>query len=87
MKIRFYKPFNRICGSELDIEIEEPITLKNLIYILSLSYSGFEKYASKENDEKLRAHMHVVNGGRLVKLDDTIQPNDKIGILPIASGG
>ena len=87
MKIRFYSPFNRICGSELDIEIEESITLKDLIYMLSLRYSEFEKYASKEDDEALWAHMLIVKNGASITLNDYIDSNDKIDILPFAAGG
>jgi hypothetical protein len=87
MKIRLYSPFNHICGSELDIKIKGPISLKKLICILSSKYSGFEKYALKKNDEELWAHMLVLKNGGAIRLDDKIDPDDYIHILPLASGG
>lgn len=88
MKIRFFKPFVELSGKEeLEIPLEKPIEVKELLDRIQRRIPSFGPYVRKEGDEILRFHVVLVRGNEILRLKDRVQENDVIKVLPPISGG
>ncbi|MFC1866795.1 MoaD/ThiS family protein [Thermodesulfobacteriota bacterium] len=88
MMVRFFGSFQKIVGSrELELDLSRPITLRELIRILSLKYGGFSPYAEKATDVDLSAHAAFIKEGKHLTLDCLIEDRDIVEVVIPISGG
>ena len=87
MVIRFFGPFAQLAAKESLLELEGPITLKELIARLSDRFRGFEAYAGAAEDTELAAYVIFIRNGRHLKLTDRITDEDTIEVVLPATGG
>jgi molybdopterin converting factor small subunit len=88
MKIRFFKPFDELSGKEeIDLELKRPLPVKELLGIIAEKVPSFRPYLAKEKDEILNFFVVLIRGDEILKLQDVVQAEDTIKILPPISGG
>ena len=87
MLIRLFGPFEKLAGKEITLELERPMTLRELIGRLSTRFPGFALYAEKTNDAELSAHVAFVKDGRVLKLEDRVEKGDTLQVLLPVTGG
>lgn len=87
MRIRFIGPFEKLAGKEMALELERPITLRELIGCLSRRAEGFTTYTELETDEALAAHVMFLRGGRHLRLDDRVRAEDEVDVVLPVTGG
>ncbi len=88
MKIRFFKPFDEISGQdEMDLELKKPVQVKEVLGEIEKRVPTFQRYLRKEKDEVLNFFVVLVRGDEILKLNDLIQDQDTVKVLPPISGG
>jgi molybdopterin converting factor small subunit len=88
MKVRFFKPFDELSGKEeIDLKLEGPIRVKELLGFIEKRVPSFKPYLHKERDEILNFFVLLVRGDEILKLTDWVQEKDTIKVLPPISGG
>jgi molybdopterin converting factor small subunit len=88
MKIRFFKPFDEISGrDEMDLDLKGPAQVKEILGAIEKKVPTFQRYLRKEKDEVLNFFVVLVRGDEILKLNDWVQDQDTVKILPPISGG
>lgn len=86
MLIRFFGPFKGF-DKELELDIDGCIILRDLVSQIAEQAPGFSKYVAMETDAELSAHISFIQGGRQLRLDDTVENDKRIDIvLPVIGG-
>jgi molybdopterin converting factor small subunit len=88
MKVRFFKPFDEISGrDEMDLDLKGPVQVKEVLGAIEKKVPTFQRYLRKEKDEVLNFFVVLVRGDEILKLNDWVQDQDTVKILPPISGG
>jgi hypothetical protein len=88
MVLRLFGHFATEVGQkEMNLDFEDPITLHELLRILSSKDKTFIKIAASRDDADLSAHAVFFKKGVQLRLIDTITNNDTVEILIPAVGG
>ena len=88
MKVRFFKPFDEICGQEeIRLDLNGPVEVKDLLEILEGKFPSLKPYLQKAGDEVLSFFVILIRGGEVLKMHDRVNEEDVIQILPPISGG
>jgi molybdopterin converting factor small subunit len=87
MRIEFFGPFRRLIGSEIYLELKEPVTLGELIHLLASQYPTLPRGWERSNDAELSAHVMFVKDGRPLKLMDSVEDRDVLQVLVPVTGG
>ena len=88
MKVRFFKPFDEISGrDEMDLDLKGPAQVKEILGAIEKKVPTFQRYLRKEKDEVLNFFVVLVRGDEILKLNDWVQDQDTVKILPPISGG
>ena len=87
MVIRFLGPFRKLAEREIRIELEEAISIQELVKILASRYPGFARYSGTKEYGELSAHVMFVRNGAPLKLTDRIENTDHISVLVPVTGG
>ncbi len=88
MKVRFFKPFDEISGrDEMDLDLKGPVQVKEVLGAIEKKVPTFQRYVRKEKDEVLNFFVVLVRGDEILKLNDWVQDQDTVKILPPISGG
>jgi len=88
MKVRFFKPFDEISGrDEMDLDLKGPVQVKEVLGAIEKEVPTFQRYLRKEKDEVLNFFVVLVRGDEILKLNDVIQDQDTVKVLPPISGG
>lgn len=87
MHIHLLGPFEKLAGKEIELELLNPITLREFIPLLVSRYQGFDRYAILDQDSSLSAHICFLRKGRPLKLLDQLHDQDTIQILLPMTGG
>jgi len=88
MKVRFFKPFDDLSGqSEILVDLKKPISVEELFNVLETRLPSFQKYVHREGDEVQNRFAILVRGDEILKLQDLVQPEDVVKVLPPISGG
>jgi len=88
MKVRFFKPFDEISGrDEMDLDLKGPVQVKEVLGAIEKKVPTFQGYLRKEKDEVLNFFVVLVRGDEILKLNDWVQDQDTVKILPPISGG
>ena len=92
MKIQFFSILQEIVGtSAIEIEPSENTTLRHLLNNLSNKYGvRFRNHLFKQNTQELNPNLIILYNGRRLKteqLNNPLNNNDTLVILPAASGG
>jgi molybdopterin converting factor small subunit len=87
MHLQFFGPFDKLIEREIHLDLNESITLAELIHLLSSRYDAFAQYGEKKTDADLSAHVVFLKEGRPLKLADNIENSDTVKVLlPVAGG-
>jgi len=87
MVIRFYGPFRKTAGDQIDIELQGEATLRDLVEMLSNRIDGFPSYSGRTTDTNLAAHVMFIRKGNFLKLDQRVEKSDIIDVVLPATGG
>jgi len=88
MRVRFFKPFDEISGrDEMDLDLKGPVQVKEVLGAIEKKVPTFQRYLRKEKDEVLNFFVVFVRGDEILKLNDWVQDQDTVKILPPISGG
>jgi molybdopterin converting factor small subunit len=88
MKVRFFKPFDEISGrDEMDLDLKGPVQVKEVLGAIEKKVPTFQRYLRKEKDEVLNFFVVLVRGDEILKLNDWVQDQDTVKVLPPISGG
>ena len=88
MKVRFFKPFDEISGrDEMDLDLKGPARVKEVLGAIEKKVPTFHRYLRKEKDEVLNFFVILVRGDEILKLNDWVQDQDTVKVLPPISGG
>ncbi len=88
MKIRFFKPFDELSGrDEIDLDLKGPVNVKEALGMIEKEVPSFRRFLHKEKDEVLNFFVVLVRGDEILKLNDTLQDQDIVKVLPPISGG
>ena len=88
MVIKFAQPFQQLAGmSQFHLEINEAITVSELLQILGKKFPALERFSGFKKDDNLSAHAMFVRSGRILILSDRLEIDDQIEIfLPVTGG-
>ncbi len=87
MIVRFFGPFDRMAEKEARMDLEQPISLRDLLCSFRSRYPGLAPYLDEETDLGLSAHIAFIRNGKPVKLDDIIEDGDTLdAFLPVTGG-
>jgi molybdopterin converting factor small subunit len=88
MKVRFFQPFDELAGKkEIDLDLQKPIPVKELLGILEKRIPSFQPYVRKSSDEVQSFFVILVRGDEVLKLEDLVRDGDVVKVLPPISGG
>ena len=88
MKVRFFQPFDELAGEkEIDLDLQNPIPIKELLGILEKRIPSFQPYVRKAGDEVQSFFVILVRGDEVLKLEDLVRDGDVVKVLPPISGG
>ena len=88
MEVRFFKPFDEIAGtSAIRLKVLGPTPVRGLLKRLEEEILSFKPYVKMEGDEEQFFFMILVRGGEILKLDDLVEDEDVVKVLPPISGG
>jgi molybdopterin converting factor small subunit len=87
MRVRFFGPFESMAERESEFSLDSPLTVGELIGLLSRRYPGMARYAGIRTDADLSAHLVFVRDGRLLRMSDVVADRDCLQILLPATGG
>jgi molybdopterin converting factor small subunit len=88
LKVRFFKPLAELSGKEeIDFDLKRPLPVKELLGILAERIPSLRPYLRKEKDEILNFFVVLIRGDEILRLQDMVQEEDTIKILPPISGG
>jgi hypothetical protein len=88
MVLRLFGHFATEVGQkEMNLDLENPVTLHELIRIISSKEKTFSKIAGSRDDADLSAHAMFFKKGRHLRLSDAITNSDTVEILIPATGG
>jgi len=88
MKVRFFQPFDELAGKkEIDLDLKQPIPVKELLGILEKRIPSFQPYVRKAGDEVQSFFVILVRGDEVLKLEDLVRDGDVVKVLPPISGG
>ena len=80
-------PLGRMAGEELDVELDKPTPLKDLLGTLSTRMGALIPYGEKTTEAQLMANLSFFRGNKLIRLEDLIGVEDIILVLLPATGG
>lgn len=69
------------------MDLKRPITVGELISLLSGRYNGFFPYAEKTTDPDISAHLTIIRDGRPLRLTDHVEDSDVLDFLLPVTGG
>ncbi len=88
MQVRFFKPFDELAGKgEIHLKIEKPIPVKELFGLIENQIPALQRYVKKEDDEIQSFFLLFVRGDEILKMEEYVNDNDVIKVLPPISGG
>ena len=88
MKIQFFKPFDELSGrEEIDLDLKGPVKVREVLGMIEKEVPSFRRFLQKEKDEVLNFFVVLVRGDEILKLNDWVQDQDTVKILPPISGG
>ena len=87
MTFKFFGSLKSIVGEQLEIELEHPVTLRELLRALPDQLSRLIPYGEKTTDAQLLANLSFFRGNQLLRIDDPIETDDTILVLLPPTGG
>ena len=87
MHIHLHGPLEKIAQKEIQINVKRAITLRRLLELLAQQYPAIAPYASCKTDIDLSAHLMAYKGGRILKINDTVENYEKIQLVIHVMGG
>jgi hypothetical protein len=87
MRIRFHGPFESLAEKEARIDLDGPVSVRELLGLVCRRYEAMSRYTGIRTDADLSAHLVFLREGRFLRLSDPVQDGDLIEILLPATGG
>ena len=87
MNFKFFGSLKSIAGEQLEIELEHPVTLRELLRALPDQLSRLIPYGEKTTDAQLLANLSFFRGNQMLRIDDPIETDDTILVLLPPTGG
>jgi hypothetical protein len=80
MVVEFSIVFKRLAGvEELNIELEQAITVEKFVVIIAAIFKAFTKYSLMKEKESFGVHLNSVQDGRLLQFSDLVNNQDHKG--------
>jgi hypothetical protein len=87
MRIRFHGPFESLAEKEARIDLDHPVSVRELLDLICRRYGAMSRYAGIRTDADLSAHLVFLRDGQFLRLSDPVEDGDLIQILLPATGG
>ena len=87
MNFKFFGSLKSIAGEQIEIELEQPSTLRELLSALPAQLGRLIPYGEKTTDAQLLANLSFFKGNQLMRIDDPIETDDTILVLLPPTGG
>ncbi len=87
MNFKFFGSLKSIAGEQLEIELEHPATLRELLGSLPEPLGRLIPYGEKTTDAQLLANLSFFKGSRLMRIDDPVETDDTILVILPPTGG
>ena len=71
----------------VQLSIDTPVPLKNLLDELQKDLQGLIPYGSNTTDTQLLSNLAFYRANRMLRIDDQIETDDHISVLLPATGG
>ena len=87
MLFKFFGSLKAMAGEQLEVELEHPVTLRELLASLPEQLGPFIPYGEKTTDAQLLANLSFFRGSHLLRIDEKIETDDTILVFLPATGG
>ncbi len=87
MKIKFLAPLNQIFGSAKELDFVHPVSVAELLRFLQDQAPAFTTYGGFGPGDKHPYGLLVWRQHHLMTLDEMLDPNDELEMVPMAGGG
>jgi hypothetical protein len=87
VQFKFFGPLKSIAGEGLEIELEHPATLRDLLSALPERLHRLIPYGEKTTDAQLLANLSFFKDNQMMRIDDPIETDDTILVLLPPTGG
>jgi len=86
-RIRWYPPLDFVKGRETTLELEDPILMGDLLRRLCQEDAGLQRFVPTSVENAEVVGFMVLQGEKLLRPSDTIQPGSDLDILSAIDGG
>lgn len=87
MYFKFFGALKSIAGDQLEIELNHPVTLRELLGALPDQVGRLIPYGERSTDAQLLSNLSFFRGNQLLHIDDPIETGDTIIVLLPPTGG
>ncbi len=87
MRFLFHGPIKRIAGDHLEVPLNGPAKLRDLLGPLSSRLEKMIPYGTETTEAQLMANLSFFRNERLLRFEDAIEDNDVVGVFLPATGG
>jgi hypothetical protein len=87
VKFTFFGALKSIAGEQLEVELEHPVTLRELLGRLPDQLERLIPYGEQTTDAQLLANLSFFRHNQLMRIDDTIETDDRILVVLPPTGG
>lgn len=87
MRFEFFGFLKRMAGSQLQVALEEPVLLRDLLGPLSTRLGKFVPYGPETTEAQLMSNLSFFRDGRMLRIEDRIDTDDTILVYLPPTGG
>lgn len=87
MRFEFLGILKQMAGPSLDVAVERPVRLRDLLEPLSTRLGKLVPYGSDTTESQLMANLSFFHDGRMLRFEDQINTNDIITVILPPTGG
>lgn len=87
MRFEFFGILKQMVGPSLDIALERPVRLRELLGPLSDRLEKMVPYGTETTEAQLMANLSFFQDGRMLGIDDLISRDDIITVMLPPTGG
>jgi len=87
VNFKFFGPLKSMAGEQLEVKLEHPVTLRELLGMLPQQLDRLIPYGEKTTDAQLLANLSFFKDNHMVRIDDPIETDDTILVFLPPTGG
>jgi len=87
MRFEFFGILKQMAGPALDVSLERPVRLRDLLGPLADRLEKLVPYGTDTTEAQLMANLSFFHDGRMLRIDDQINEDDIITVILPPTGG